>query len=96
MDTVEAGETYVITRNGAEIAELRALGRRRRLSAQALTERHRGLPRVDVGRVVGDAEAFFGNGDRVANDVAERGRGGSCRIVPHRDCSIPARTSISA
>ena len=31
MDGVEAGETYHITRNGTEVAELRPLARRRRL-----------------------------------------------------------------
>jgi antitoxin (DNA-binding transcriptional repressor) of toxin-antitoxin stability system len=31
MDAVEAGETYHVTRNGVEIAELRPLSHRRRL-----------------------------------------------------------------
>jgi antitoxin (DNA-binding transcriptional repressor) of toxin-antitoxin stability system len=36
MDAVEAGETYHITRNGTEVAELRPLTRRRRLGAEEL------------------------------------------------------------
>lgn len=47
MDSVEAGETYRVTRNGVAVAELRPLPRRRRLSAEELVERHRTHPRVD-------------------------------------------------
>jgi antitoxin (DNA-binding transcriptional repressor) of toxin-antitoxin stability system len=75
MDTVGAGETYVISRTGAEIAELQPCGRGPRLRRGELTERHRGLPRVDVGRLRGDADAFFGTEDRVSDDLSERGRG---------------------
>ncbi|ONI77303.1 PhdYeFM domain-containing protein [Actinosynnema sp. ALI-1.44] len=47
IGVVEAGATFRITRNGIEIAELRPLPRRRRLTAEELVERHRQLPRVD-------------------------------------------------
>ena len=33
MDAVEAGEVYHVTRNGVEIAEVRPVARRRRLTA---------------------------------------------------------------
>jgi prevent-host-death family protein len=75
MDAVEAGETYHITRNGAEVAELRPLGRRRRLSAAELVERHRRLPRVDADRMRREADEFFGTDDRIDDDPWDRGRG---------------------
>jgi prevent-host-death family protein len=75
MDAVESGETYVITRNGVEIAELRPRSRRRRPSAEELTERHRRLPRVDSARMRRDADEYFGTEDRLGNDPWERRRG---------------------
>jgi prevent-host-death family protein len=75
MDAVEAGETYHITRNGTEVAELRPLGRRRRLSAEELVARHSRLPRVDGARMRQEADEFFGSDDRVgADDPWERPR----------------------
>jgi prevent-host-death family protein len=68
MDAVEAGETYHITRNGVEVAELRPLSRRRRPSAEELVARHRRLPRVDHARMRRDADEFFGDEDRVGDD----------------------------
>ncbi len=67
MDAVEAGETYHVTRNGVEIAELRPLPRRRRLTADELVERHRRLPRVDHTRMRQEADEFFGTEDRVGD-----------------------------
>jgi len=68
MDAVEAGETYHITRNGVEVAELRPLARRRRLSAEELVARHRRLARVDHARMRAEADEFFGTHDRVGDD----------------------------
>lgn len=68
MDAVEAGETYHITRNGTEVAELRPLARRRRLSAEELVARHRKLPRVDHTRMRTEADEFFGTEDRVGDE----------------------------
>jgi prevent-host-death family protein len=68
MDAVEAGETYHITRNGTEVAELRPLGRRRRLTAQELVARHRRLPRVDFAQLRQEADDFFGGDDRLGDD----------------------------
>ena len=76
MDAVEAGETYHVTRNGVEVAELRPLARRRSLTAEELVERHRKLPRVDYIRMRREADELFGTADRVGDDdVWERGRG---------------------
>jgi prevent-host-death family protein len=70
MDAVEAGETYHVTRNGVEIAELRPLTRRRRLTADELVERHRRLPRVDHGQMRAEADEFFGSEDRIDEGAA--------------------------
>ncbi|EWM17196.1 prevent-host-death family protein [Kutzneria sp. 744] len=76
MDAVEAGETYHVTRNGVEVAELRPVARRRRLTAAELVERHRKLPRMDFVRMRQEADEFFGTEDRLGDDdVWERGRG---------------------
>jgi prevent-host-death family protein len=76
MDAVEAGETYHVTRNGVEVAELRPIERRRRLTAEELVERHRKLPRVDHARVQHESDEFFGTEDRVGDDdVWRRERG---------------------
>ena len=73
MDTVEAGEVYHVTRNGVEIAEVRPVTRRRRLTAEELVERHRRLPRVDRDRMRDEADELFGTEDRVDDDTsAER------------------------
>jgi prevent-host-death family protein len=68
MDAVEAGETYHITRNGVEVAELRPLARRRRPSAEELVARHRRLPRADFDSMRRDADEFFGGQDRVGDE----------------------------
>lgn len=75
MDAVEAGETYHITRNGIEVAELRPLPRKRRLTTDELIERYRTLPRVDYEEMRREADEFFGTEDRVGDeDPWERGR----------------------
>jgi prevent-host-death family protein len=75
MDAVEAGETYHVTRNGVEVAQLRPISRRRRLTAEELVERHRKLPTVDYVRMRQEVDEFFGGEDRVGEDgVWERGR----------------------
>ncbi len=76
MDAVEAGETYHVTRNGVEIAEVRPLPRRRRLTAEELVERHRKLPKVDHGLMRREADEVFGSEDRIGDDDPwERSRG---------------------
>ncbi|WP_431961967.1 type II toxin-antitoxin system Phd/YefM family antitoxin [Actinacidiphila sp. bgisy160] len=76
MDAVASGETFHITRNGVEVAELRPIRRRRRPSAEELVARHHRLPRVDHGEMRREAEEFFGGADRVGGDDPwERERG---------------------
>ncbi|RKS06250.1 prevent-host-death family protein [Nocardiopsis sp. Huas11] len=68
MDQVEAGETFHVTRNGVEVAQVSPLARRRRLTAHELVARHRGLPRVDYGEMRAEATDFFGDEDRIGDD----------------------------
>ncbi|MEU4803082.1 type II toxin-antitoxin system Phd/YefM family antitoxin [Actinosynnema sp. NPDC023587] len=76
MDAVEAGETFHVTRNGVEIAEVRPLPRWRRWTADELVARHRRLPPVDHGRMRREADDHFGGEDRVGgDDLGERERG---------------------
>lgn len=67
MDAVEAGETYIVTRNGVEVAEVRPVTRRRRLTAEELVERARRLPKVDYAQMRREADELFGE-DRIGDD----------------------------
>ncbi|WP_410637473.1 type II toxin-antitoxin system Phd/YefM family antitoxin [Amycolatopsis sp. lyj-346] len=77
MDAVEAGETYHVTRNGVEIAEVRPVPRRKRFTAEELVERHKRLPRVDAAAMRRETDEFFGSEDRIGDEVNpwERRRG---------------------
>ncbi|MGK8501874.1 type II toxin-antitoxin system Phd/YefM family antitoxin [Nocardia asiatica] len=70
MDAVEAGETFRVTRNGVEVAEVRPVDRKRRLTTEELVERHRKLPRVDFARMRQEADELFGTEDRIGDDDA--------------------------
>ncbi|WP_280245738.1 type II toxin-antitoxin system Phd/YefM family antitoxin [Nocardia abscessus] len=70
MDAVEAGETFRVTRNGVEVAEVRPVSRKRRLTTEELVERHRKLPGVDFARMRQEADEFFGTEDRIGDDDA--------------------------
>ncbi|MEU4234049.1 type II toxin-antitoxin system prevent-host-death family antitoxin [Nonomuraea sp. NPDC026600] len=72
MDQVEAGEVFRITRNGVEVAELRPLARKRRLSTAELVAKHRRLPRVDYAEMRREADEFFDPEDRI-DDVPGSG-----------------------
>lgn len=67
MTAVEHGQTFVITRNGIEVAEVRPRNRRRKLTSAELVERHRRLPKVDYAEMRAEAEEFFGD-DRLGDD----------------------------
>lgn len=76
MNAVEAGETYHITRNGTEVAELRPLSRKRRLTARELVEKHSMLPEVNYPQMRGEADEFFGDQDQLSDsDLLKRDRG---------------------
>lgn len=69
LDDVEAGETYLITRNGTEIAEVRPLGSRRRfVPVEELQRKWQHAPQIDAAQMQADADAFFGSEERVDDD----------------------------
>ena len=68
LDDVEAGETYHISRNGTEIAEVRPLGTRRRfVPVEELQRKWRHAPQVDAALMRAEADEFFGAEDRVGD-----------------------------
>ncbi|MDN5932165.1 MAG: type II toxin-antitoxin system prevent-host-death family antitoxin [Pseudonocardia sp.] len=69
MRRVEAGESFVVTRNGRPVADLtpHAATGKRRLTAGELQERMRRLPKIDVEQWYADRAAddlIFGD-DRI-------------------------------
>ncbi|MFC5662972.1 type II toxin-antitoxin system Phd/YefM family antitoxin [Kitasatospora misakiensis] len=66
LDDVEAGEIYHVTRNGTEIAEVRPLGTRRRfVPVEELQRKWSNAPAVDAAAMRAEADAFYGDEDRV-------------------------------
>ena len=59
MDAVEQGEIFLITRNGVEVAELRPLTRKRKLTTEELAGLLRAVPRVDYAEMRAEADEFF-------------------------------------
>ena len=57
MRRVEAGESFIVTRNGVPIGELTPLKRRRFVPTEELQEALRGLPRIDYQRLRADLDA---------------------------------------
>lgn len=69
LDDVEAGEVYHITRNGAEIAEVRPLSTRRRfVPVEELQRRWRDAPAFDPVALRAEASDFFGGDDVLEDD----------------------------
>lgn len=68
LDDVEAGETYHVTRNGTEIAEVRPISPRRRFVPVAeLHRKWQHAPRADYRRMRAEADEFYGDEDRIAD-----------------------------
>lgn len=89
MDAVEAGDVYRITRNGVEVAELRALPRRRRPSADELVERHKRLPRVESVLMRQEADELFGGRrDRGQPAISRRSWTTSRRVHEHHSPDV--------
>ncbi|HEY1094231.1 MAG TPA: type II toxin-antitoxin system prevent-host-death family antitoxin [Glycomyces sp.] len=72
MTAVEAGQSFVITRNGVEVAEVRPVSRRRRLTTAELIERHKRLPKIDYAEMRAEADEFFGENRLGDSDPWER------------------------
>ncbi|GAB3994976.1 hypothetical protein GCM10029992_10970 [Glycomyces albus] len=75
MDALEHGESFILTRNGVAIGEVRPYSHRRKLTSAELVERAKRLPRVDYAEMRAEADEFFGE-DRIGDDDPwERPRG---------------------
>ncbi|MFM7736087.1 MAG: type II toxin-antitoxin system Phd/YefM family antitoxin [Alphaproteobacteria bacterium] len=57
MRRVDQGETFVVTRNGAPIAELTPLRRDRFVAAEVVVARFRNAPGIDADRFRRDLDA---------------------------------------
>jgi prevent-host-death family protein len=57
MKAVDAGETFIVTRNGVPAAELRPIGRHRFVSTSTLLDAAASLARLDAGRFFADVDA---------------------------------------
>lgn len=57
MRAVEAGESFIVTRNGVPLAELRPLERRTAVPRDEVLHAFRGLPRMDFARFRADIDA---------------------------------------
>lgn len=57
MRALDRGESFVVTRNGVAVGELRPLPRRRFLAADAALAAFTGAPRIDAGRFRDDLDA---------------------------------------
>lgn len=60
MDAVERGESFTVTRDGREVAEIIPLRRRRRFVSRAeFAAAFRGAPRIDPERLRRDLDAVI-------------------------------------
>ena len=62
MRRLDHGETFVVTRAGAPVGELRPLRRLRFVDAAAVTESFRGAPAVDASRLREDLDRHADQG----------------------------------
>ncbi len=58
LKQVEAGRSFVVTRDGDPVAELKPLGRNL-LSREAIIERFKHVPTVDASRLRHDIDSFI-------------------------------------
>lgn len=58
MRALDAGESFVITRNGRPVGELTPIRRRQFISAEAFIAAFAGAPRIDPKRFRADVDAF--------------------------------------
>jgi antitoxin (DNA-binding transcriptional repressor) of toxin-antitoxin stability system len=59
MRQLDAGESFVVTRNGVAVGELRPFRRRHFVSADDVVEGFRGAPSVDAARLRADLDAVI-------------------------------------
>ena len=58
MRGLDAGQTFVVTRNGVPVGELTPLRRHRFVTAEAAVAMFHAAPRVDYGRLRADLDAL--------------------------------------
>jgi antitoxin (DNA-binding transcriptional repressor) of toxin-antitoxin stability system len=58
MRALDRGESFVITRRGVAVGELAPVGRRRRVSADALLDAFAKAPAIDADRLRSDLDAL--------------------------------------
>lgn len=58
MRALDRGDSFVVTRRGVPVGELRPIGRRRSVSAEALLEAFAQAPRIDPERFRADLDAI--------------------------------------
>jgi antitoxin (DNA-binding transcriptional repressor) of toxin-antitoxin stability system len=58
MRELDRGESFVVTRNGIPVGELRPLANRQFVSADRVVAMLRGAPRIDSKRFVADIDKF--------------------------------------
>ena len=58
MRALDRGESFIVTRRGVPVGELRPIGRRRLVSSGAFLEAMEKLPPVDWERLRADLDAF--------------------------------------
>lgn len=63
MDTVERGETLVVTRHGVEVAEIRPVTPSPFVRTEDAVEKFRHLPPFDLAKMRSEEDAFFGPDD---------------------------------
>lgn len=61
MTAVEAGESFILTRNGTPIAEVTPIRRRRLVPTSELRSQLSGLPRVDYDEMRAESDELFGD-----------------------------------
>lgn len=59
MRALDAGESFVVTRNGAPVGELVPFSRRRFVAADRVADIFAGAPRIDAGRFRDDVDAVL-------------------------------------
>lgn len=58
MRALDEGETFLVTRNGVPVGELRPIRRRQFVAAEALVAAFAGAPRIDGLRLRADLDRF--------------------------------------
>jgi antitoxin (DNA-binding transcriptional repressor) of toxin-antitoxin stability system len=74
LEAVEAGETYHVTRDGTEVAELHPPTHRQPLNTDEVIDLLKDQPEMDYAEMRAEADEFFGIARHVGN-VWEHDRG---------------------